>query len=97
LRNSNYWIASESSVYKYLRERKESSVQTERFKNMIFLKINNRLDQEIYDQPLTIEFKSNAQFIRLEGSESDGTYTNRDGSFLFNVMPNKEVTIEIVE
>jgi hypothetical protein len=97
LRNSNYWISSESSVFKYIRERKESSVQTERFKNMIFLKINNRLDQGIYDQPLTIEFKSSAQFIRLEGSETDGTYTNRDGSFLFNVMPNKEITIEIIE
>lgn len=97
LRNSDYWISTESAVFKYIKERDESSVQTERFKNLIFLKVINRLDPEIFDQPLTVKYKSFARIIRLEGSESDGTYLNRDGSFLFNVLPNKEVSIEIVE
>jgi hypothetical protein len=97
MRNSNYWISSESDVFKYRKEKGESSVQTERFKNMIFLKVINKLDPDVYDQPLTLEFKSGARIIRLEGSESDGIYMNRNGSFLFNVLPNKEVAIEIVE
>jgi hypothetical protein len=96
-RNSNYWVSAESDVFKYIKERKESSIQTDRFKNMIFLKVINRLDPEVYDQPLTLEYKSNARIIRLEGSESDGTYMNRNGSFLFNALPNKEVIIEIIE
>ena len=97
LRNSDYWISSELDVFKYIKERNESTIQSERFKNMIFLTIINRLDPNVYDQPLTLEFQSNARIIRLEGSETDGTYMNKDGSFQFNVLPNKEVTIEIVE
>ncbi|MCK9401296.1 MAG: hypothetical protein M0Q51_15060 [Bacteroidales bacterium] len=97
LRNSNYWISSETSVFKYRKERIESSIQTEQFKNMIFLKVINRLDADVYDHPLTLEFKSNARIIKLEGSESDGTYSNKKGFFIFNALPNKEVTIEIVE
>jgi len=97
LRNSNYWISSETRVFKYRKERIESSIQTEQFKNMIFLKVINRLDPDVYDQPLTLEFKSNARIIKLEGSETDGTYSNKKGFILFNALPNKEVTIEIVE
>ncbi|NTV84395.1 MAG: hypothetical protein HGA23_08870, partial [Bacteroidales bacterium] len=97
LRNSDYWISSESDVFKYMKERSESTIQTDRFKNMIFLKINNRLDPQLYDQPLTIQYKTDARIIRVEGSATDGTYMNRNGSFLFNALPNKEITIEIIE
>jgi hypothetical protein len=97
LRNSNYWISSESDVYKYKKEKSESSIQTERYKNMIFLKVSNRLDPDVFDQPLTLEYKSSARIIKLKGSETDGTFMNRNGSLLFNVLPNKEVIIEIIE
>jgi len=97
LRNSNYWISSESDIYKYKKEKSESSIQTERYKNMIFLKVSNRLDPDVFDQPLTLEYKSSARIIKLKGSETDGTFMNRNGSLLFNVLPNKEVIIEIIE
>jgi len=97
LRNSDYWISSETSVFKYRKERIESSIQTERFKNLIFLKVINRLDDDVFDQPLTLEYRSSARIIRLEGSETDGTYSNMNGFIRFNALPNKEITIEIVE
>jgi peptidoglycan/xylan/chitin deacetylase (PgdA/CDA1 family) len=96
-RNSNYWIAPETEVFKYLKEKMVSQIRTERYQDMIFLKVVNNLDPEKFDAPLTVEYSSAAKIIRLKGSESDGTYTNKDGTFLFNVMPNKEVIIEIIE
>lgn len=96
-RNSNYWIAPEADVFRYLKEKKESRVLTERFQNMIFLKVINSLDPARFNIPLTIEFKSEARFIRIEGSETDGIYSARNGTFLFNVMPNREIIIEIME
>ena len=97
IRNSNYWIASESDIFRYLKEKEAASLKTEQYENMIFLKIVHPLDPSVYDYPLTIEYISDAKLIRIEGSENDGSYNNRDGYFLFNVLPNKEVTIEIIE
>lgn len=97
LRNSNFWISSETSVFKYRKEKIESSVRTERFGNIIFLRAVNQLDAEVFNQPLTVVFKTTARIIRLEGSETDGTYSAKNGLFLFNALPNKEITIEIIE
>jgi hypothetical protein len=97
IRNRNYWIAPEGDVYRYLKEKKAATIRTERFKNMIFLKVNHSLDRDVYDLPLTIEYKTNARIIRIEGSLNDGTYQNRNGFILFNVKPGNEVKIEIIE
>ena len=64
---------------------------------MIFLKIVNELDMNKFNHPLTLSFKTNAQTIRIKGSESDGTYANRTGCIYFNALPNKEITIEVIE
>jgi hypothetical protein len=97
VRNSNYWISTESNVFKYLVERRESSIQATQFQNMIFLKIVNGLDMNKFNQPLTLSFRINAKTIRIKGSESDGTYSNRTGIIHFNALPNKEITIEVIE
>jgi hypothetical protein len=97
IRNSNYWIATEANVYKYKKEKIASAIQTDRFQNMIFLKVINPLDMNIYNQPLTIEYKTRSRIIKITGSESDGTYSNKNGSIFINAMPNKEITIEILQ
>ncbi len=97
VRNSNYWISTESNVFKYLAEKSNSSVRVTRFQNMIFLKIVNELDRTKFNHPLTLRFKTDAKIIRIKGSESDGTYTNRTGSIYFNALTNKEITLEIIE
>jgi hypothetical protein len=97
IRNHDYWIGTENRVCKYLREKSVSNIRTERFGNMIFMRIVNGLDQRIFNQPLTVEYHTSARIIRITGSESDGTYSNKSGYFFFNALPNKEVTIEIIE
>jgi hypothetical protein len=96
-RNSDYWIAPADSVFRYLAEKKSSGIQTERFKNVIYLKVTNSLDPLIYKQALTVLYRTGAQRIRISGSESDGFYNNRNGIIRFNVIPEKEVSIEILE
>ena len=97
IRNRDYWIAPEGDVYRYLKEKKAATIRTQRFKNMIFLKVTHSLDQAVYDLPLTIDYKTNARIVRIEGSLNDGTYQNKNGSIQFNVKPDNEVKIEIIE
>jgi len=97
IRNSEYWVAKESDVFKYLKEKESSRIETSRYQNLIFLKVNNNLDKYIFDKDLTIMFYTKAKIIKISGSATDGTYTNRTGNIIFNVFPGKEVTLEIVE
>jgi hypothetical protein len=59
--------------------------------------VTNSLDPLIYKQALTVLYRTGAQRIRISGSESDGFYNNRNGIIRFNVIPEKEVSIEILE
>ncbi|MEN8223859.1 MAG: hypothetical protein ABFS05_00745 [Bacteroidota bacterium] len=97
VRNSNHWISTESNVFKYLKEKSESSIQLTQFQDILFLKIVNELDISKFNHPLTLSYKTNAKTIRIKGSESDGTYSNRTGCIQFNALPNKEITIEVIE
>lgn len=97
IRNSGYWIAPISIIGKYIREKENSEIRTTRYSNLVFLTIINSLDGNIYDQPLTIEFSTPAKKVIISGSSSDGVYDNRNGKIYFNALPNKEITIEIIE
>ncbi len=96
-RNTDYWIAPEANVFKYLKEKKSSKIETTQYKNFIFLKVINTLDRNIFNQPLTVEFTTDTKIIKVEGSAADGIYNNRTGSIFINVFPNREVKIEIIE
>jgi hypothetical protein len=97
VRNEDYWIAPEGDVFRYMKEIQSARIRTERFENMIFLRILQTLDPSVYDYPLTVEYRSGARLIRIQGSEDDGTYENKNGAILFNAKPGNEVTIEIIE
>jgi hypothetical protein len=96
-RNSNYWMATESKVYKYLTEKKASKIDISRHDNLIFLNVINELNSRVFNEPLTVKYTTNAKMIRVEGSENDGIFNNRTGSILINVLPNSEVILEIIE
>jgi hypothetical protein len=96
IRNSNYWVAGEAEVFSYLLEKKSSTIQKDHFKNFIFLKVVNKLDMIVYKHPLTILYTTGARRVKISGSATDGTFENRGTPILFNVMPNKEVTLELL-
>ncbi|HNW98823.1 MAG TPA: polysaccharide deacetylase family protein [Bacteroidales bacterium] len=97
IRNSGYWIAPISSIGKYIKERKNAVIKTSRNGNSIFLRIDNTLDSEIYNHPLTIQFETNNKKFRITNCAADGIYNARDNKLFFNVYPNQDITIEILD
>ncbi|MEA3497047.1 MAG: hypothetical protein U9R42_13555 [Bacteroidota bacterium] len=97
IRNSDYWIAPISTIGKYQKERENSTIRTTKYSNLTFLSVINKLDKKNYKQPLTIEYITSSKKIRVTGSVADGIYNNREGKIYLNVLPNKEVTIEILD
>jgi hypothetical protein len=96
IRNTNYWVASESAVFKYLREKQGTKIDVKQFDDFIFVKATNKLNPYVFNQPLTIRFETDARIIKVTGSASDGIFTNRTGSIIFNVYPNKEIKLELI-
>jgi hypothetical protein len=96
IRNSGCWVAPISQVYQYRQERKRSSLRVTRVNDSYFLQVVNRLDQTYFNIPVTIRFRTNAKIVTVKGSETDGTYSNKDGYIRFNVRPHTEVTVEVV-
>ncbi len=96
IRNSGYWIAPESDIFKYLKEKQNSKIQFKEFQDFIFLEIVNELDNGIYDQPLTIKYYTTARKIRISSSLMNEVYTNRTGMIQFSALPNEQITIELL-
>jgi hypothetical protein len=95
-RNADYWIAPIASVEKYLKEKETSTLSVVEHDNLILLNVKNKLDSK-YDQPLTIAFMTSYKKLKITNSAADGIYEAREGWIYFNVLPNKEVIIEILE
>jgi len=97
IRNSGYWIAPVSTIGKYIIEKQNSTVSINEYKNLVFLNVINDLNTIEYNQPLTIEYLTNHNKIKVINSASDGIYNARNGRIYFNVYPNREVTIEVLD
>ncbi len=97
IRNSGYWIDTESRIFKYLKEREASTIKTKKFGELTFLTLESNLNTDKFNQPLTIKFTTNAELIKISGSETDGIYKNYNGSFLFDVAPQAEIKIEVLK
>ena len=97
IRNSGLWIAPVAAVGKYIKEKNSSTVRTERYKDLIFLSIENELDIRTFNQPLTVEYTTNSKKIKVTNSAADGIYNARNNKIYLNVYPNREVTIEILD
>jgi len=95
-RNADYWIAPIASVEKYLKEKETSTLSVVEHDNLILLNVKNKLDSK-YDQPLTIAFITTYKKLKVTNSAADGIYETRNGKIYFNILPNREVIIEILE
>lgn len=97
IRNSGYWIAPVSEVGKYCKERENVIIKTKRSGNTILLQLLSSLNPQLYSHPLTVEYTTNHTRFMIRNSTSDGIYNARDHKLIFNVKPNQDVTIEIIE
>ncbi len=94
MRNSGAWIAPESFVWQYLKQRESAKIETHTFGQIVSLRISHQLDAALYKQALTVRYHTDAKLLRISGSAADGIYNNRTGSIMFNVFANTDVKIE---
>ncbi|HOY31014.1 MAG TPA: polysaccharide deacetylase family protein [Bacteroidales bacterium] len=97
VRNSGYWIAPVSAIGKYIIERTKAVIKTTLNKNTIFLRAEVNLDPDIYNHPMTIQASTPYKKFRITNCASDGIYNARENKLFFNVYPNQDVTIEILD
>jgi hypothetical protein len=97
VRNTGYWIAPISYVAKYIKERDNAVIKTTFNENSVFLRVVNTLNSEIYNHPLTIQMETVHKKFKITNCASDGIYNARGGKLFFDVYPNQDVTIEILD
>jgi len=97
IRNTDYWIDTETHIFQYLKEKSSAKIKTKKFGGITFLMIESNLNSSKFDQALTVKYSTNAELIKISGSASDGIYRNYTGSILFDVVPSEEVKIEVLK
>lgn len=93
-RNHKYWLANEWEVFKYLTERQHSEVETSRHGNQLFVSLENSLDNDVFDHPLTIAYQTPAPFVQVTSEKGQFTLKNRTGVVYFDIIPGKEITLK---
>ncbi|HNZ42509.1 MAG TPA: polysaccharide deacetylase family protein [Bacteroidales bacterium] len=97
VRNSGYWIAPISAIGKYSKQRNSAVIKTSAHENAIFLRVDCPLNPEIYNHPLTIRLETKNKKFRITNCAADGIYNARSNVLFFNIYPNQDVTIEILD
>jgi len=97
VRNSGYWISTISSIGKYIKERENAVIKTSKHEKSIFLRVESSLDSDVYNQALTIQFETSNKKFKITNCAADGIYNARGSKLFFNVYPNQDVTIEILD
>ena len=93
-RNHNFWLTHEWNVYKYMIQRQKSEVVISRYNNLIFVNLDTELNTSVYDHPLTICYKTNAPYVKIDKTDGEFTLTNRTGKIYFDIIPGKQLTIK---
>ncbi|MFO8054951.1 MAG: hypothetical protein R6U19_07315 [Bacteroidales bacterium] len=93
-RNHNYWLASEWDVFRYLKQRKHSSIKVSWQQDRLFVSLESPLDPEIYDHPLSIRFETYAPYVEVTSEAGQYTLTNRDGTVYFEMVPGTEIILK---
>ena len=96
IRNTDYWIAPEGAVYRYLYEARHARTDVQALPDMWLVRLHTSLDPRVYDEPLTLKIRLDAPLVRITGSEADGVYQNRTGYILVPVRPGTEIRVEIL-
>ena len=93
-RNHNYWLANEWDVFRYKKEKQESEIKITTYNDQLFFKLENDLDKDIFDFPLTICYKTWAPYVKISSEEQEYTLNNRTGKVYFHIVPGNEVTLK---
>jgi hypothetical protein len=95
IRNSEKWVSTRKEISGYVSAKKTSRVEVSgRTDKLRTVTVKNSSDIKT---PLTIIWKNQHRLARLTGSINDGVYIIRGQELLFDAIPGKPVTIEVLE
>jgi hypothetical protein len=93
-RNKGFWLAPEWDVYRYMKQKEGSQLKTVRYKDLLFVSIEHKLDRSVFNHPMSLIYRTEAPFVAISGSPDDGIYQNRGGRILFQAIPNREIILK---
>jgi peptidoglycan/xylan/chitin deacetylase (PgdA/CDA1 family) len=93
------WCSTVSNVIKYIDESQKAEVECDLCNDTVYkIRLNDLLDDSIYNQPLSLRIKvpGNWDSISVSGVDKfKSEYNNKSQFILFNALPdNKEITIK---
>lgn len=96
-RNSGYWIAPLGKVASYIYIRENSGVKITELNRSFLVVVSNSLSDEVKGNAVTILYQGPAKILKITGSASDGIFNTRGGKLYFDVFPNNQATVEIID
>lgn len=96
---NNLWIATFEDVAKYMRERMQTDVTSDKTDNSITVHLTQTLNSSVYNVPLTLKTYVPATWKKIkvmEGNHQQKLQPDKDANgnyILYNAMPAKTITL----
>lgn len=79
-RDNALWVATFADAAKYMRERMNSTIKSDKKKNKISISLNCSLDKSFYDLPLTLKTYVSAKWKQVQVKQGKAAVTISSGS-----------------
>ena len=66
IKNRDIWVATYQDAYKYIREKMKTTIKEKREEDKIIINIDNDLDKQVYNYPLTLETEIPEEWQKVE-------------------------------
>jgi len=97
IRNKKFWIATFGDVSKYIYERNRGELHIKNKTFSIEITLDDKLDDTIYDHPLSVSFKKPEKWQTIEvlnETKEKVVFTEKQGIIYINILPDGK-SIEI--
>jgi len=91
---TNYWIATEQQVAKYITEYTNTKLKKSKFCHTYTIKTTTSLNSQVFNEPLTMEINIPWKKVKIIGSLNDGIKENKNGLYLINFLAGNTLKIK---
>lgn len=93
-RNHGYWTTNEWDVFRYLKEKNNTTLNISNYGLRTFLQLQTPLNTSVFNHPLTVKYQTPAPFIQVTRENGQYTLHNRTGTLLLDIKPGSEITLK---
>jgi peptidoglycan/xylan/chitin deacetylase (PgdA/CDA1 family) len=90
---SGYWIAPVKDIGKYIMERQRTELKIKIGKRGVKIITKMNLNEDIYDQTLTLAARVPWEHVRVSGGIVDGTFSSKEGILFIDFKPGARIII----